>query len=556
MRTRISERLTWAFRKRVARFGGRSRFAAVSAALRRRAAAGLLAIAIVVVATAGAGCDVIESSGSSPSASAEGGEAPRRAEAKATNPPPGLPAAFTVGQRLDWSACPAPSAAQGDGDVPGDGWECATMKAPLNYRRPGRGTIDVAMIRKRTTGGERKRIGSLLLNFGGPGQSGVMGLPRYAGDYATLGERYDLVSFDPRGVGRTAPVSCGEKKFEGSDACEKHSGGLLPYVGTSQTARDLDLMRYLLGDEKLNYFGVSYGTELGGVYAHLFPKNAGRLVLEAPVDPTQDRLQDNLSQVKAVQLAFDRFAQHCANTYDDCPTGSDPEQAGQRVIEVLAKLEKEPAPTDGGEKLDKDLAAHAIANYLDLGEEGWGPLVKALSEVMERGTSSKLLQRAYDHAPGARVRPWAGVSARSETSGGNGVSAFVAITCADSSLRPGFTGAEEMIKRTKAASPVFGEAWSQGVYLCYDWPFEGERVTPDVSADGASPILVVANTGDPTTPYTGAKRMAGELGKEVGVLLTVRAEGHGSYPHNRCATRAVNTYLLDGTPPRHDTTCS
>lgn len=131
MRTRIwiLRRLTWAFRKRVDRFGGRSRFVVVSAALRRRAAAGLLA----VVVAAGAGCDVIEGSG--PSGSTGSGEATRRVEAKATNPPPGLPAAFTTGQRLDWSACPAPSAAQGDGEAPGDGWECATMKAPLDYRR-------------------------------------------------------------------------------------------------------------------------------------------------------------------------------------------------------------------------------------------------------------------------------------------------------------------------------------------------------------------------------------------------------------------------------------
>ncbi|MGW3494750.1 alpha/beta hydrolase [Streptomyces sp. NPDC001020] len=548
--------MTWASGKKADRFGGRSRLAVVSAALRHRAAACLLAVAVVV--TAGTGCDVVKgsSSDSGPSASTEGGEATRRVEAKATNPPPGLPTALTAGQRLDWSACPAPSAAQGDGDAPGDGWECATMKAPLDYRRPGHDTIDVAMIRKRATGPERKRIGSLLFNFGGPGESGVMGLPRYAGDYALLGERYDLVSFDPRGVGGTAPVSCGKKKFEGSDACRKYSGGLLPYVGTSQTARDLDLMRYLLGDEKLNYFGVSYGTELGGVYAHLFRKNVGRLILEAPVDPTQDRLQQDLSHIKAVQLAFDHFAQHCANTYDDCPTGSDPKKADHRVIELLDKLRKEPAPTDGDEKLDGDLAALAIANYLDLGEEGRRPLVKALNEVIQRGTGSKLLQKAYDHAPDARVRPLAGVNAPSKASGDNSVSALVAITCADSNLRPGFTQAEEMIKRAKAASPVFGEALSSSVYLCYDWPFKGERAAPDVSADGASPILVVANTGDPTTPYAGAKRMVDELGEEVGVLLTVRAEGHGSYPYNRCATRAVNTYLIDGTTPKRESTCS
>ncbi|WP_316743705.1 alpha/beta hydrolase [Streptomyces sp. MK7] len=554
MRARIwiSGRSARACRRRADGFGGRSRLDGVPAALRRHAAPALLILAVAVAA--GAGCHAMGGPGPGPSASGQGGGATRRAEVKATDPPPGLPAVFTTGQRLDWASCPAPSEARGGGDAPGDGWECATMKAPLDYRRPDRDTIDVALIRKRATGPERKRIGSLLFNFGGPGESGVTGLPRFADDYTSLGERYDLVSFDPRGVGRTAPVSCGEKEFESGDACEKHSGRLLPYVGTSQTARDLDLMRYLLGDEKLNYFGVSYGTELGGVYAHLFPKNVGRLVLEAPVDPTLDLLQDNISQVKAVQLAFDRFTRHCAKTYDDCPTGNDPEQAGQRVIELLDKLEKKPAPTGGGEKLDADLAAHAIANFLDLGKQGRPPLVKALSEVMERGTGGKLLEKAYDHAPGARAR--AGVGDRGGVSGDNSVSAYVAITCADSNLRPGFTEAEEMIKKTEAASPVFGKAWSSFVYLCYDWPFKGERATPDVSADGAPPIVVVANTGDSTTPYEGAKHMVRELGEKVGVLLTVRAEGHGSYPYSRCATRTVDTYLLDGTPPERGTTCS
>lgn len=287
------------------------------------------------------------------------------------------------------------------------------MKAPLDYRRPGRDTIDVAMIRKRVTGPEGKRIGSLLLNFGGPGESGVVGLPRYAGDYDPLNERYDLVSFDPRGVGGTAPVRCGKKTFEGGDVCEKHSGRLLPYVGTSQTARDLDLMRYHLGDEKLNYFGVSYGTRLGGVYAHLFPKNVGRLVLEAPVDPTLNRLQQDLRQVRAVQLAFDRFAEHCASAYGDCPTGSDPEQAGQRVIELLDELENEPAPTNGDEKLDENLAAHAIANYLDLGKEGWGrwwmrstrSWIGAPAASCWRGRTTTALGSAPEPTPGAASTP-------------------------------------------------------------------------------------------------------------------------------------------------------
>lgn len=203
---------------------------------------GLLLGAVLVVS----GCDVVKGTG-------DARPEPRRSQAKASNPPAGVPSGFTAGQRLRWAKCSAPSGAREGG------YECATMKAPLDYRRPGRDTIDVALIRKRATGPESGRIGSLLLNFGGPGVSGVAGLPRYANQYEPLGERYDLVGFDPRGVGRTIPVTCAARRFEADDACPKGSGKVLPYIGTSQTARDLDLMRYLLGDERLHYFGVSYG---------------------------------------------------------------------------------------------------------------------------------------------------------------------------------------------------------------------------------------------------------------------------------------------------------
>ncbi|PGH49739.1 alpha/beta hydrolase [Streptomyces sp. Ru87] len=521
--------------------------ASTTALLYRRAAVVLLAFLVAAVA----GCDVISGSpGGKPGSS----EAARRVERKATNRPQGLPADFTTGQRLAWSACPAPAAARSEG------WECTTMKAPLDYRRPGRAAIDVAMIRKRAAGPEDKRIGSLILNFGGPGQSGLRGLPRFADDYAQLGERYDLVSFDPRGVGKTAPVRCGKKEFEGTAACKRHSGKLLPHVGTSHTARDMDLMRYLLGDEKLHYFGVSYGTMLGGLYARLFPKNVGRLVLDSPVDPTLDRIEADLPGLAALQGAFERFAAHCADTYTDCPLGTNSEQTNRRTIELLNGLEKNPAPTGGDEKLDASLAAHAIANHLDRGKQGWRPLVKALKELTQRGTGSKLMKEAYDHSPTARSRAASGTEAgsrdQSATAGDNGTSAYVAITCADSNVRLDYSQSPNLVKRAKDASPVFGEAWSLDVDICYDWPFAGEHSTPDVSADGSSPILVTGNTGDPTTPYQGAERMAHELGDRVGVLLTVRAEGHGVYPFNRCATKTVNRYLLQGAIPRHGTTCT
>ena len=246
-------------------------------------------------------------------------------------------------QKLDWKDCPAPSAAEGGGDAPsplpnGGQWQCATMKAPLDWAKPKGDTIGIALIRAKTSGDSSKRIGSLVFNFGGPGGSGVTTLPAFGQDYAKLRTRYDLVSFDPRGVGSSAPVKCendqqldayfqqdatpddaGErtayldntKKFNA--ACEKNYKKVLPHVRTTDAARDMDLMRQVLGDDKLYYFGISYGTELGGVYAHLFPKKVGRAVLDAVVDPTQNPEQSSLGQAAGFQLALDNYARDCTS---------------------------------------------------------------------------------------------------------------------------------------------------------------------------------------------------------------------------------------------------
>ncbi len=358
----------------------------------RRAAAALLAVVVAFTAAAVSRCDA--GGASSP--------APRAQERGATNPPAGVPPVFT-GQRLDWAVCPAPSGAQGDGEAPGEDYECATMKAPLDYARPGGGTIDVALIRKRATGPEDGRIGSLLLNFGGPGVSGVVTLPRRGGRLRRPGRGLRPGELRPPWRRRHGPRAVRAGHLRGRVGLRQaRSGRLLPYVGTSYTARDMELMRFLLGDERLHYFGVSYGTRLGGVYAHLFPRNVGRLVLEAPVDPVLDRFRAEIAGARAVQLAFDRFARHCAKTYDDCPTGSGPEQARQRVNALLDRLKEKPAPAEGGEDLDDSLAAHGIANHLDRGRDGWEPLVKALREVMERAGATRCWRRRTTTARTAR----------------------------------------------------------------------------------------------------------------------------------------------------------
>ena len=242
-------------------------------------------------------------------------------------------------QKLSWKDCPAPDAAEGGGGAPsplpgGAEWQCATMKAPLDWSKPKGDTLDIALIKAAASGDKKKRIGSLVFNFGGPGGSGVTTLPAFGEDYAKLRTRYDLVSFDPRGVGASAGIRCEDdeqldtyfqqdatpdddtekkkpvenvKSFNGG--CEKNAGSTLPHVRTTDAARDMDLMRQVLGDDKLHYFGISYGTELGGVYAHLFPKRVGRAVFDAVVDPTENAEQGSLGQAEGFQLALDNFAE-------------------------------------------------------------------------------------------------------------------------------------------------------------------------------------------------------------------------------------------------------
>ncbi|WP_437107672.1 alpha/beta hydrolase [Streptomyces flaveolus] len=187
----------------------------------------------------------------------------------------------------------------------------------------------------------------------------------------------------------------------------------------------------------------------------------------------------------------------------------------------------------------------ARRGHLDLGADGWSPLAKALTALIDHNDGRPLSKGADD----------IGSADHAATPRDSSRAAQTAITCADSSQRPGFERLDRDEARIKAASPVFGGAWSTGVYLCYDWPFDGERATPQVNADGAAPVLVVGGTGDPITPHPGARHMARALGDGVGVLLTAEEEGHGIYPQNRCVTETVDQYLRTGRAPAPGTVC-
>ncbi|CAL9641820.1 alpha/beta hydrolase [Streptomyces sp. enrichment culture] len=487
---------------------------------------------------------------------------------------PAVPTALSE-QELNWTECSAPSAAQGGGDKPetlpdGTTWQCSTMKAPLDYTDPDGETIDLALIRaKASPGSGEKRLGSLIFNFGGPGGSGVLTLPLAAGDdYMRLHERYDLVSFDPRGTGDSAGVRCldtkamdawlaadstpddaaeerardhGVRAFARS--CRSRSGAVLDHAGTQEAARDLDLMRHVLGDEKLNYFGISYGTQLGGVYAHLFPKQVGRVVFDAVVDPTEDVVNGALGQAKGFQRALRNFLEDCARQDSCFFKGTDPQQGEKDIIALLERLDTDPLPTEFGRSLTQSHALNGIAAAL-YDQETWMLLRGGLAAAMDGDGSTLLLLSDL-------------LNERTDNDGYATINAAnTAVNCADYKDRFTIRDVRRHLPEFRTQSPVFGDWMAWGLLQCTGWPVDGHAPTVDVSADGAGPVLVIGNTGDPATPYEGAKKMADELGEKVGVHLTVDGEGHGTYGVSDCLTELVDEYLLDGTVPRNGTVCS
>lgn len=476
-------------------------------------------------------------------------------------------------QKLDWKACPTPSAAEGGGTAPsplpgGTKWECASMAAPLDYAKPKGDTIELALIRAKTSD-PGKRIGSLVFNFGGPGGSGVTGLPSFGKDYEKLRTRYDLVSFDPRGVGRSDPVECKDDKqldaYYAKDmtpddsaeeksyvdglkwyagGCEQKSGKALPHVGTVNAARDMELMRQVLGDDKLNYFGISYGTELGGVYAHLYPKSVGRTVFDAVVDPSESSEQGSLGQAEGFQLALTNFAKDCVSRGDACQLpGSNPQEIEDFVVGLLDRLDKKPIAGLGDRKLTETQATNGIAQAL-YSKEYWPLLEQGLDEA--DGGSGALLLVLSDAMNGRNEKgQYSNIQA-----------ANAAVNCVDSKQRYTLAQTKAKLPEFRKVSPVFGDFLGWGLLGCSEWPVPGEWDKPDVSAPGAAPILVIGNTGDPATPFEGARAMAKALGKGVGVQLTYEGQGHGAYnAGSTCVQKAVDGYLLDGKVPKAGTVC-
>lgn len=474
------------------------------------------------------------------------------------------PAALTpyYEQKAAWRDCGVP------------GFECATLKAPLDYADPSAGDVRLAVARKKATG-PGKRLGSLLVNPGGPGGSAIGYLQAYAGiGYpADVRARYDMVSVDPRGVARSEPVECldgpemdaftrtdmtpddGKEVDtlvaayqEFAEGCGADAPELLHHVSTVEAARDMDIVRAALGDDRLHYVGASYGTFLGATYAGLFPDRVGRLVLDGAMDPSLPARRLSLEQTEGFGTAFTAFAQDCVR-HRDCPLGdadTGPEQAGQRLKAFFDDLDARPIPTGDadGRKLTESLATTGvIAAMYD--ERAWPRLRQFLTAAMRDNNGAGLLALSDSY-----------YERDADGDYSNLMFANAAVNCLD--LPPAFTSPDEVRRALpdfEKASPVFGRGLAWASLNCAYWPVEATGEARRIKAEGAAPIVVVGTTRDPATPYRWAEALAGQLSSAR--LLTYDGDGHTAYGRgSACIDSAINTYLLTGTPPKDGKRCS
>jgi pimeloyl-ACP methyl ester carboxylesterase len=428
------------------------------------------------------------------------------------------------------------------------------------------GKLRIALLRARSTK-QSDRIGSLVINPGGPGGSGIEAAtylsfgPGYGGLPDEVTRRFDLVGFDPRGVGRSTQVDCVTDAdldaYFGADpdpvtqsqfdevmaisrrigqGCGRKYGDALAAYSTEQAARDMDAVRAAVGDEKLTYLGYSYGTLLGATYAQLFPNRVRAFVLDGAVDPRADTVSASEAQARGFEQAFGNFADWCRRTPKDCPVAPDARAA---LTSALARARVSPTSGEGGRRATAGWVFWAVVSSLYT-RSSWEELAKALDNLAG-GDPKGVFELADRYAE----RDAAGRY-------GNMFDAFFAVNCADEAGEVTPAQARQLQSRWRAKYPIFGAALAAELLTCAAWPGEPDPY-PTGAAQGAPPIVVVGTTGDPATPYEQTAKLADMLG--VGRVLTVEGEGHTAYPEGECVTRAVNAYLLDLTVPAEGLRC-
>ncbi|ANY05661.1 hypothetical protein AFB00_04355 [Pseudonocardia sp. HH130630-07] len=449
-----------------------------------------------------------------------------------------------------------------------DRFDCARVEVPLDYADPDGPRAQVALLRMKARG---ERIGSLVVNPGGPGGSGMnhVATSGPAWDGTPIGERFDVIGFDPRGVGATTPrVDCftdaeddRDEGFNGTlvpedvpderaagaiaERCADSAGGAqaLAHIGTRETVQDMDVLRAVLGDEQLSFLGYSYGTELGAVYAETFPDRVRAMLLDGAVDPELSPVEFTVSQAKGIQGAFDGMVAQCTGA-PDCPLGTDPARAVEAYHALLRPLQDEPLPTADGRGLSYEDAVTGVFSGM-YAEFLWPAVVQGLRDAAAgRGDGLLALHDIYaQRGPDGHY--------------GGLIESFRAIRCMDWPRR---TPAEQadLLQQVRAAAPMMddGRPVTETQHECAAWPEPPSRTGPFITGDvDVPPVLVTSVTGDPATPHQGGISMARVLG---GTLLTVDGAQHGSalIGLSPCVDRIATDYLVDLALPPADARCT
>ena len=461
-------------------------------------------------------------------------------------------------------------------------FSCAVITVPLDYANPKGETISIAVKKRAATGGHAQ--GALFINPGGPGDSGVSFAERASNAFSPdLLNAYDIIGFDPRGVGSSTAITCtsdddsssstaepsasagatarteasagtasgGEsyeewaestrKSFqELTEQCASHTepAALLDHVDTVSAARDLDILRALAGQEKLNYLGFSYGTYLASVYAETFPGNTGRMVLDGAIDPSLSLAEQGLGQAKGFEQALRTYVDYCQNS-TGCPLSGGTDAGVQQIRDLITSTNSTPLATgDPNRTVTGADIVTALSEYLYTTEQNWEPLNKALDQAINHRDGSAFV-----------------ASEEQDTSAkDDGGGAFQAVTCLDYPVEGDKTTWAAQYEQAQREAPVFADSAVGMDLVCSVWGHNGTRKPAQIHARGAAPILVVGTTGDPATPYAWSKSLAEQL--DSGQLLTWEGNGHTAYGGDAsCVNDAVDAYLISGTMPKKGLTC-
>lgn len=445
--------------------------------------------------------------------------------------------------------------------------QCSQLEVPVDYSKPDGDQAQLAIVKFPAKG---HKIGSLLVNPGGPGQSGVETAVLMVRDLPPqIREKFDFIGFDPRGVGASTPaVECnsdadvdrlraqndvdyspeGVAKME-QDAkdfvkrcVDKVGVEFLANVGTVNVAKDMDRMRAALGDDKLTYLGYSYGTRIGTTYAEEFPQNVRALILDGVIDPNSDPTEADIAQMQGFQKAFENYAADCTKS-PDCPVGTDPAKTTERYRELIDPLVDHPAPTEDGRALSHGDAIIGTIMVL-YSPELWKVLTKALTELSQ-GSGDTLLALAdrymnrddeghYNHAQDAQT----------------------AINCVDEPADKDPVKAVEKDRRLREVAPFadYGQFTGHApLGVCAFWPVPATSKPHPMNTPGLPPLLVVSTTYDPATPYQAGVELAHQLG---GGLLTYDGTKHTIvFQGNDCIDAAASAYLMKVTTPPPGARC-